>query len=185
MCSFSFCLLKERVWRDAQREVRANGAIKVKWNRGFIIRGGSWSYRHAPVQTERDICFLQSHSLILAGSRNITLSVFTGPTEGHSPLILPHIGRGQMATLPSILDQSWRPSKFHMALLMSFHNILLLLQRWNTNISLLHLYSAHLQAEISLNRECSVMKGHPEILRKNVQLSPAPNGPGLPAGCTW
>ena len=134
---------------------------------------------------QRDLCFLQSHSLILAGSRNITLSLFTGPTEGHGPLILLHIGRGQMATLPCILDQSWGPSKFHMALLMSFHNIFLLLQRWNTNISLLHFYSAHLQAEISLNRVWSIMKGHPEILKKNIQLAPAPNGLGLPAGCTW
>lgn len=56
-----------------------------------------------------------------------------------------------MATLLSMLDQSWGPFKFHMALLMSFPNILLLLQRWITNISLFHLYSAHLQAEISLN----------------------------------
>lgn len=132
---------------------------------------------------QRDLCFLQS--LILAGSRNITLSLFTGPTEGHGLLILPLTGTGQMATLLSILDQTWGPFKFHMALLMSFHNILLLLQRWNTNISLLHLYSAHLQAEISLNRVYSVMKDHPEILRKSVQLSSSPNGPGLPAGCTW
>lgn len=100
---------------------------------------------------QRDLCFLQSHSLIVTGSRNITLSLFTGLAEGYSTLLVTLSGREHSATYPSILDQGWGPHEFCRALLMSSHDTLLLLQRGNTNICLHHIYSAHLQTEISLN----------------------------------
>lgn len=43
-------------------------------------------------------------------------------------------------------DLGWGPCEFHRALFTSFHDVLLL-QRWNTNISLHHTYLAHLQTE--------------------------------------
>ena len=59
--------------------------------------------------------------------------------------------RENTATSPSISDQGWGPREFCRVLLTSSHDTLLLLQRRNTNICLHHIYSAHLQTEISLN----------------------------------
>lgn len=55
---------------------------------------------------QRDLCFLGRHGLVLAGSGNITLSLFTGTKEGYGPPASVPRWREHAATLPSIMDRS-------------------------------------------------------------------------------